>query len=598
MTSPRSDQDVAGSPAHDVRALDVLDRVGGGAAEGRRPPVLDVVTLSKTYPGQVALADASLRVLPGEIHALVGQNGSGKSTLIKLLGGYVEPDHGDEVYVGGEPVDLWSLDRDVRRRIRIVHQDLGLVPTLSTVENLGLGRGYHTGVAGNIRWRQEVARAQQLLLGFGLAPDVRQPVGSLSAAERAAVAIVRALQDWDATRPGLLVLDEPTASLNRGEVDALFREVRRLAEHGAGVLFVSHMIDEVLELADRVTVLRDGRVVASGEPAASLDETRLIELIVGRPVGELFPETDHAVGRPVLEAEVLYGMTIRGVSLKIHEGEVVGVAGLVGSGREEIAGVIYGARPRFVGKVLVDKRKVFATPRDSIRAGIAFVPADRKLHALDLDERLHEHVPLPRLGSLQRRGRLRHGEARRDAAEWIERLDVQPPLLDRRMEKFSGGNQQKAVLARWLRTEPKVLLLDEPTQGVDVGAKASIYQQIRDAADGGTAVLVASSDSEELVHLCDRVLVFRSGGMAVELRGNTLTEERVIAETLGATSHRKNMRVGREPVRVKVIRSDDDIEPSVEPDGRDTAVGEPPAAGPGGRFARLVAGVLGRWRSS
>lgn len=579
----------AGGAAHDL-----LERVGDPVTG--RPPVLDVVTLSKTYPGQVALSDAVLQVRAGEVHALVGQNGSGKSTLIKLLGGYVQPDHGAEVHLGGERVDLWTLDRERRRRIRIVHQDLGLVPTLSTVENLGLGRGYHTGFAGNIRWRDEVRRAQQLLLGFGLAPDVRQPVGALSAAERAAVAIVRALQDWDDTRPGLLVLDEPTASLNRGEVDALFREVRRLADQGAGVLFVSHMIDEVLELADRVTVLRDGRVVASGEEVAGLDETRLVELIVGRPVDDLFPDHEHVTGRPVLEAEMVFGITLRGVSLKIHEGEVLGIAGLVGSGREEIAAALYGASPRFAGKVLVGKRKVFATPRDSIRAGIAYVPADRKAHALDLEERLHEHVPLPRLGPLQRHGRLRHRAARREAAEWIDRLGVQPPVLDRRMEKFSGGNQQKAVLARWLRTEPDVLLLDEPTQGVDVGAKAAIYQQIRDSAAGGTAVLVASSDAEELVHLCDRVLVFRSGSVAVELRGNTLSEERLIAETLGATSHRKSMRVGREPIRVKVIRSDDDIAAAADPEPVTPPVVDVPAPAIGGRFARLLDAVVGRWR--
>lgn len=347
-----------------------------------RPPVLEVVSLSKTYPGQVALDGAALRVMPGEVHALVGQNGSGKSTLIKLLGGYVKADHGDDVCFGGEQVDLWALDRDVRSRIRIVHQDLGLVPTLSTVENLGLGRGFLSGPVGNIRWREEVRRAQQLLLAFGLAPDVRQPVGMLSAAERAAVAIMRALQDWESSRPGLLVLDEPTASLNRGEVDALFREVRRVAAEGAGVLFVSHMIDEVLELADRVTVLRDGHVVASGEPASELDERRLVELIVGRPVADLYPEVDAVVGRPVLELSMVFGITLRGVNLKVHEGEIVGVAGLVGSGREEIAGSVFGATPRFAGKVLIDKKKVFATPRDSIRAGMALVPADRKSLAL------------------------------------------------------------------------------------------------------------------------------------------------------------------------------------------------------------------------
>lgn len=561
-------------------------------------PVLEIVSLSKTYPGQVALDQAALRVMPGEIHALVGQNGSGKSTLIKLVGGYVAPDHGAVVQFGGEAVDLWTLDRDTRRRIRIVHQDLGLVPTLSTVENLGLGRGYHTGAAGRILWRAEVRRAQELLLAFGLAPDVRQPVGRLSPAERAAVAIVRALQDWDATRPGLLVLDEPTASLNRGEVDALFREVRRVAEQGAAVLFVSHMLDEVLTLADRVTVLRDGKVVASGEPVHQLDERRLVELIVGRPVDDLYPDSAHRVGKPVLEVEQVFGISLRGVNLKVHEGEVLGIAGLVGSGREEIAGALFGATPRFMGKVLVDKRKVFATPRDSIQARIAYVPADRKAVGLDMRERLHEHILLPRLGPVEGPVRLHHREARRDAAEWAARLDVQPPLLGRRMEKFSGGNQQKAVLARWLRTDPRVLLLDEPTQGVDVGAKASIYRRIRESADNGVAVLVASSDAEELVHLCDRVLVFRSGSIAVELCGNTLTEERLVAETLGATSHRKNMRVGREPITVKVIRDDGDAPATEEPAAEPTdPVAESPAVAPvTGRFRSMMRAVADRIR--
>ncbi len=364
------------------------------------------------------------------------------------------------------------------------------------------------------------------------------------------------------------------------------------------MLFVSHMLDEVLELADRVTVLRDGKVVACGEPTDRLDERQLVELIVGRPIADLYPDTDHVVGRPVLEADLIYGATVRGVSLKVHEGEVLGVAGLVGSGREEIAAVLFGASPRFLGKVMVDKRKVFATPRDSIRAGIALVPADRKAAGLDMQERLHEHIPLPRLGPVQGRIRLRHRAARRDAAEWAARLDVQPPLLDRRMEKFSGGNQQKAMLARWLRTEPKVLLLDEPTQGVDVGAKASIYQQVRSAASDGMAVLVASSDAEELVHLCDRVLVFRSGSIAVELRGNTLSEERVIAETLGATSHRKNMRVGREPIRVSVIREDADVCPDEMPVSTTSpSASVPPGHPVGGRLLSMLRQTVDRLRT-
>jgi ribose transport system ATP-binding protein len=564
--------------------------------------LLRIRSLSKTYPGQVALDRASLDVRAGEVHALVGQNGSGKSTLIKILGGYVRADHGADVELAGTPVDLWHLSHEQRRHIRIVHQDLGLVPTLSTVENLGLGRGYLRGPFGNIRWRQETAHAQQALLRFGLAPDVRQPVATLTPAEQAAVAIVRAMQDWDTSQPGLLVLDEPTASLNRGEVEALFREVRRLAALGAGVLFVSHVLDEVLGLADRVTVLRDGQVVAAGESTATLDEQSLVRLIVGRPVDDLFPEPADRSGRPVLEAEMLYGITLRGVSLRVHAGEVVGVAGLVGSGRDEIAGALFGLTPRFAGKVLVDKRKVFASPRDSIRAGMALVPADRKGLGLHMEDRLVEHVPLPRFGEVldhpASKWKLDHRGLRLDAAEWIEKLEVQPPLLDRRMEKFSGGNQQKAVLARWLRTKPKVLLLDEPTQGVDVGAKASIYHHVAEAARDGTAVLVTSSDPKELVHLCDRVLVLRAGMLVAELTGPWLTEEQVVAETLGATTNRQVMRVTHRHVRTRIVRTDDDLPP--EPPEADVAPTTPVEApvGParGGRFAAWVRRVTHRLR--
>ena len=579
--------------------MPVIDEQRGGAGVHAGPtPVLHVESLSKTYPGQVALDGARLEVRPGEVHALVGQNGSGKSTLIKLLGGYVQADHGAVVRFNGHPVDLWSMSHVDRQQIRIVHQDLGLVPTLSAIENLGLGRGYLVGAAGRIRWRAEAARAQELLLRFGLAPDVRQPVGTLSAAEQAAIAIVRALQDWEEGTAGLLVLDEPTASLNRREVEALFREVRRVAALGAGVIFVSHMLDEVLDLADRVTVLRDGAVVAAGVPTEGLDQHALVDLIVGRPIGELYPAAPTTPpGAPVLEVESVFGITLRGVTFKVHSGEVVGIAGLVGSGRDEIANAIAGMSPRFAGKVLVDKRKVFASPRDSLRAGIALVPADRKGLGLDPEDRLADHVVLPRLGPFQRRTVLHTRALRDDAADWVEKLDVQPPLLDRRMGKFSGGNQQKAVLARWLRTDPTVLLLDEPTQGVDVGAKAAIYRQIAEAARAGMAVLIASSDAEELVHLCDRVIVLRAGMMSAELAGANLTEERLVAETLGATSDRKNLKVAREPVLFTVIRDDAQVE--TEPDDEPIETPQPPAPvvpTSGGRLSAMARRALARFR--
>ncbi len=581
-----------------------VDTISPEGSVGPSTPVdglVDLLTvrrLSKTYPGQVALRDAVLSVRAGEVHAVVGQNGSGKSTLIKLLGGYVKADHGSQVLVDGRPVDLWSLPADVRRRIRIVHQDLGLVPTLSAVENLGLGQGWTTGAFGRIAWGVEVERAQSELLRFGLAPDVRRPVALLTAAERAAVAIVRALRDWEPGERGILVLDEPTASLNRNEVDALFREVRRVTAEGAGVVFVSHILDEVLDLADRVTVLRDGEVVAAGVTTKDLSHTELVELIVGRSVTHLYSRSSTARSLvPVLEVVGVSGITLRNVSLTVHEGEVVGVAGLVGSGRDEIAACVFGASPRFAGRVLVNKTKVFAAPREAINAGMALVPADRKNLGLVPDDRLVEHVPLPRYGPLQRGGRLRHRTVRGDVTDWVKRLDVQPPIIGRRMEKFSGGNQQKAVLARWLRTDPKVLLLDEPTQGVDVGAKAGIYRTISEAAENGMAVLVTSSDAEELVHICDRVFVLRGGMIAAELTGTTLTEDRVVAEMLGSESSRKTMRVRQRPAGPKVIRSNDDIEarpavPTVAP----TVALEPAAPERGGRLAQWKRQALARWR--
>ena len=572
--------------------------VGPSTPVGGPADLLTIQRLSKTYPGQVALHDAALTVRAGEVHAIVGQNGSGKSTLIKLLGGYVKADHGAQVLVDGRSVDLWSLPSDVRRRIRIVHQDLGLVPTLSAVENLGLGQGWTTGAFGRIAWSAEVERAQRELLRFGLAPDVRRPVALLTAAERAAVAIVRALRDWEPGERGILVLDEPTASLNRNEVEALFREVRRVTVEGAGVVFVSHILDEVLGLADRVTVLRDGEVVAAGVLSAELTQAKLVELIVGRSVTQLYSRSSTARALvPVLEVVGVSGVTLRNVSLTVHNGEVVGVAGLVGSGRDEIAACVFGASPRFAGRVLVNKQKVFAAPREAINAGMALVPADRKNLGLVPDDRLVEHVPLPRYGSLQRGGRLRHRAVRTEVTEWVTRLDVQPPIIGRRMEKFSGGNQQKAVLARWLRTDPKVLLLDEPTQGVDVGAKAGIYRTISEAAENGMAVLVTSSDAEELVHICDRVLVLRGGMVAAELSGTTLTEDRVVAEMLGSESSRKTMKVRQRPAGPKVIRSINDLP------ARPTApvfvrpvTPEPAALERGGRLARWTRNALARWR--
>jgi len=508
-----------------------------------RTPVLDIRHLSKTYPGQRALTDAQLLVHSGEVHALIGQNGSGKSTLIKVVAGYIKADHGAKVLFNGEPIDLWHQGSFERSHIRIVHQDLGLVPTLSAIENLALGRGFDTDQSGRIRWRREAKRCQELLLAFGLAPDVRSPVSTLTAAERAAIAIMRALQDWDDTVPGLLILDEPTTSLNSDEVNSLFHAIRRLAEQGAAVIFVSHVLSEVLELADKVTVLRDGAVVASGESVSRHNQNSLIELMIGSGIVKQQSAAGREKGRHALEVEHVSGAILRDVSFKVRTGEVVGIAGLVGSGREEIGTCVFGATPHYSGKVLVNKEKLFAHPHNAVKLGVALVPADRKRLGLIPAQRLEDHIPLPQLATLRDGLRIRLKRLRTDAENWARRLDVEPLLLHRRLEKFSGGNQQKAVLARWLRTNPQVLVLDDPTQGVDIGAKSAIYESIDGFARQGGAVLVTSPDADELVRLCDRVLIMRGGMIGCELSGSSLTTGRVVRESLGATSLRAGSRI-------------------------------------------------------
>jgi ribose transport system ATP-binding protein len=314
------------------------------------------------------------------------------------------------------------------------------------------------------------------------------------------------------------------------------------------------MLEEVLDLADKVTVLRDGNVVASGEDVKSLNVSDLVHLMVGRELSLERNQKNTEHGRVVLEAENLFGITLRGVSLKAHAGEIVGVAGLIGSGREEVANCLFGVTPRFMGKVLVNKKKVFAHPHQSIKARMALVPADRKRIGLILEERLEDHIPLPRLSTLRKGITLDYKRLKSDVDTWINDMNIEPPIPRRKMAKFSGGNQQKAVLARWLRTDPQVLILDEPTPGVDFGSKAAVYERVERFAQAGGTVVVTSSDTDELIRLCDRVLIMRGGSVACELFGDEITASRIVTETLGATSNRVGARVTPRKVSIEVIR--------------------------------------------
>jgi ABC-type sugar transport system ATPase subunit len=494
-----------------------------------RTPLLTIGGLSKSFPGVKALDNVSLQVSSGEIVAIVGHNGSGKSTLVKVLAGVHSPDPGATIELHGGEGDGHSG----RPALHFIHQDLGLIDTLTTVENLGLARP----VAGRdlfpIRDLRERRDAARLIARFGASFDVTIPVGRLSPGERAIVAIARALDGW--TEPdGVLVLDEPTTAFHGDEVTRLFEAVRRVADAGAGIVFISHRLDEVLGLAHRVVALRDGRVVAD-EPVSRLDHDRVVTLIAGRAVAELAVSPRSTSTQAVMEVNDLTGEKLDGVGFSLCRGEVLGVSGLLGSGREEVAELLFGARRPARGRVTLEGQPLpSGDVTASIARGMAFVPADRRRSGAVMDMNVRENVSLPVMGPLRRRFYRLDGRAERaETHRWMSTVALAPADPERPLRLFSGGNQQKVVLAKWLRTQPRVLLLEEPTQGVDVGAKAAIYELVMDAARAGAGVLICSSDTKELVTLCHRVIVLEGGRVVCELAGESLTEARLVREELG-----------------------------------------------------------------
>lgn len=492
------------------------------------PPLLSVSHLSKTFEGQVALRDVSLAIQAREVYGLVGHNGSGKSTLIKVLAGYHKPDPGAVVTLASQDVLSGS---GASSQLRFIHQDLGLIQTLSAAENLAIGGGgFRSGGFHRIRWAEQRAFARDSIGRFGLHIDVTKPVASLTPGERTVVAIARALAQWD-EQGGLLVLDEPTAALHPHEVDVLLESIRHVAAEGGAVLFVSHRLEEVLSIADRVGVLREGVLVAEG-PARDFSTDNLVTLVAGREISAMQPEPRPLRDDTLLAVRGLKGGTIANLDFDLHEGEILGIAGLLGSGREELANMLWGFPPPTRGTIAVQGEVMEdPSPRAAMAAGIAMLPGDR-IRSLIADFDVRENLTLPRLKPFWKRGRLNRREESAEARHWIGRMGVRPPVINRRVVQLSGGNQQKVALAKWLRTDPRVLLLDEPTRGVDVGAKAEIYRVIKETSGRGTGVVVCSTEAKEIATLCDRVLVLANGVQAAELRGEGVEESSIVAETL------------------------------------------------------------------
>jgi len=495
-------------------------------------PALRVRGLSKTFPGQRALIDVDFDLRPDEIHALVGQNGSGKSTFMKVLAGFHEPDSGSSCEVDGHELAFSDPQDTLASGLRFVHQDLALIPALDALDNLALGRGYERGPTGTISWRREAAAARTLLGDLGYEFDLRTPVSHLTAAERTGIAIARALQGWEGGAK-VLVLDEPTASLPAGEVERLFEVIRTLRGRVA-VIYISHHFTEVFAICDRVTVLRDGRVIATRE-VSEIDEDHLIELTIGRRIQRIESRERASSAKPttVLSVSGLGGRVLDGVDLEVREGEVLGVAGVTGSGREEIAGLVFGAAHRTGTVTVAGTVLPGGAPGRSMRAGMALVPSERAAIGILTDMTLRENITLSALGPYMRLIGLNKGQERDDTVSLLKRFEVVPPDPEALISRLSGGNQQKVLIGRSMRLEPRVLILDEPTQGVDVGAKAAIHSMVDEAAARGACVLVASTESEELVRLCDRIVVLLAGRVRTIVLAADVSPDELTELTLG-----------------------------------------------------------------
>jgi len=491
-------------------------------------PVLALEDAAKSYGAVHALRHGNIALRPGEVRALVGENGAGKSTLVKLLGGVVRLDDG-QMLVEGEPVDFHSPTDARDAGIAVIYQEPTLFPDLSVAENVVMGR-HPLRSLHRIDRRAMRREVQELLDRLGVRLDAERPVRGLSIADQQIVEIAKALS-FDAR---VLIMDEPTAALSGPEVERLFTVVRTLRDRGAAVLFISHRLEEVFALCDTVTIMRDGEVVHSAT-TAELTPGEVVRRMVGRELSALFPKEAAEIGAPLLR---VHRLTREGVftdvSFEVRAGEIVALAGLVGAGRSEVARAIFGIDRADAGHVEVDGRRLPGRrPLAAMRAGLGFVPEDRRQQGLVMDLSIARNATLTRMGALARGGIIRSRSERRLANDWAQRLQLKFHKLDDPVGFLSGGNQQKVVLAKWLATEPKVLIVDEPTRGIDVGTKAEVHRLLSELAGRGVAVLMISSELPEVLGMADRVLVMHEGRLTGELSRAEATEERVMQAATG-----------------------------------------------------------------
>lgn len=490
---------------------------------------VELRNISKSFGGITALRSVTLKVMPGEIHALIGENGAGKSTLMKILSGAYTKDAG-QIFIDGAEVHIRNTHDSKKLGIGIIYQEFSLVPELSVAENVSLNRLGSTGFW--MRWGKMNKKAEEIInsIGFSIDPSLR--AGTLSIAQQQIVEIAKALSE----HVNVLILDEPSAVLGPQEIQKLFDTLNKLKKEGVAIIYISHHLSEVFQIADRVTVLKDGNCSESLR-VSETDRDSIIRLMLGRSLDTMYPLRDSVIGEEVLKVvDIHLADKVKGVSLSVKEGEIVGIAGLVGSGRSETVRVIFGADKRKLGKAFLHGKEIqLRSPRNAVRKGIGMVPEDRKQHGIILSLTVKQNISLTNFkGIADYVGFINARKESNKVLELIRKLSIKVDNENQEVGKLSGGNQQKVSLAKWLNRDCKVLIIDEPTRGVDVGAKVEIYNLINELSRKGVAILVISSETSELMGICDRILVMRKGQIQGELAKRDYSEEGILRLSIGA----------------------------------------------------------------
>ncbi len=487
--------------------------------------ILDLKDISKTFPGVKALDHVQLQVKPGEVHALMGENGAGKSTLMKILMGIYKKDPGGEILFNGKPYEVSSPKEAIDTGIAMIHQELNPIYDMPVYENIFVGREIRK--HGIVDKKAEMETSRKLIEECGLHVSPTELLRNLTVAQCQLIEIIKAIS----VNAKVIIMDEPTAAITDREVEILFSHIRRLKEQGVSIIYISHRMDEIFSICDRVTVYRDGQYIGCGE-TKDLDEAKLIKMMVGREIVDVFPKLEADIGEVVFEAKDIArpDNKVKGVSISVRRGEILGISGLVGAGRSELVEGIFGMHRLSGGEIFVKGEKVTVhSPKDIIQKGVALITEDRKATGLNLRGTISDNIGIVAISKLLEHGLYSKKKARQASEEYIDKLKIKTPSSDQIVEDLSGGNQQKVVIAKWLLNEPDIIIMDEPTRGIDVGAKRDIYLLIGNLVQQGKAVIMISSEIPELMGVCDRIAVMCEGTLTGEMSREEFSQERIMA---------------------------------------------------------------------